>query len=312
MRLVTALVFGVVAGAAVAECAVRLGLWDPPVQIVRGYGLRELDGVPVWEYTTDRYNRECVEQHPERIRILFLGSSITYGQSLRAGEAFTADLQARLNAADPSPGFCVLNFAQPAFAFEQKLAMARVEVARYRPALILWEDWVEWQQYRMIGDAAYSETGLRIRDDGTVGFRFVPDALNGALFRHSRVYQYLALVFGERRPETAVSDLRAFYNEALGQLVALARSVDAGLVLFLAVPLDRPFAASVAAPPAWHAPILDFARTHDVPVYSLQEELVEEDYLAVRLDPCCHFNAAGHRALVPVMERIVRRHLPPG
>jgi hypothetical protein len=30
------------------------------------------------------------------------------------------------------------------------------------------------------------------------------------------------------------------------------------------------------------------------------------------LDPCCHFNAAGHEALVPVMARIVLEQLGDG
>jgi len=48
-----------------------------------------------------------------------------------------------------------------------------------------------------------------------------------------------------------------------------------------------------------------------VPVYPLERELIDQDYLRVRLDPCCHYNAEGHRALVPVMERIVLAQLGP-
>jgi hypothetical protein len=55
--------------------------------------------------------------------------------------------------------------------------------------------------------------------------------------------------------------------------------------------------------------LLEFTEARAIPTYPLQRELIAEDYLALRLDPCCHFNAAGHRALVPIMERIVLRHL---
>lgn len=310
LRLFLVLVGGLILGLGLAELSVRVFKWTPPMQIVRGYGLHEVDGVPVWEQASDRHNRACVDAHPERTRLLFFGSSITFGVGLAAAETFTAALQERLNAAQPTPGFCVLNFAQPGFAFQQKYAVARAEVARYRPALILWEDWVEWREYRLIGDAAYGLGDLRVRPDGFVGMAGVPDAINRLLFAHSRLYEYLTLSLGERveRP-SGPWELPAFFDAHLAEVVQLAQSVGARLVLYLAPPLDQPFAATDAAPPDWHGPILDFARTHGVPAYRLQHELRDQDYLALRLDPCCHFNAAGHRALVPVMERIVLEQL---
>jgi hypothetical protein len=307
------LVVGVLLGLILAELSVRLFRWTPRAQIVRGSGLHEVAGVPVWEQTDDRYNRVCVEQHPERARILFFGSSITYGVGLSAAEAFTAGLQEALNATQPSPGFCVLNFAQPGFAFEQKYAVAKQEVPRYRPALIMWEDWVEWHPYRMIGDAAYGVGDMRVRPDGLVGMSYVPDPVNRLLFRHSRLYEYLTLALGERieqRPSGLV--LPGWFDRHLAEVTALAASANARLVLYLAPPLERPFAETAAAPPDWHGFIVDFATRHGVPVYQLQRELIDQDYLALRLDPCCHFNAAGHRALVPIMRRIVLERLGGG
>lgn len=309
-RLALVIVGGLVVGLLLAELSVRVFKWMPPAQIVRGFGLHAVDGVPLWEQASDRHNRACVEQHPERTRVLFFGSSITFGVGLSADEAFTTALQDRLNAARPTPGVCVLNFAQPGFAFQQKYVVAGAEVARYRPALILWEDWVEWRDYQLIGDAAYGIGDLRLRPDGYVGMAGVPDALNRVLFTHSRLYEYLTLTLGERVEKgPGPWELPGFFDTHLAQVVELAQSVDARLVLYLAPPLDQPFAATDAAPPDWHGPILDFARRHGVPAYRLQHELLDRDYLALRLDPCCHFNAAGHRALVPVMERIVLEQL---
>ncbi len=278
------------------------------MQIVRGYGVHLQDGVPIWEQSTDRNNRGCVEQHPERIRILFFGSSITYGVSLEARQVFTVALQDRLNALRPSPGFCVLNFAQPGFAFQQKYAVARVEVARYRPALIMWEDWIEWQGYRMIGDAAYGTRDLAVRPDGFVGFAAVPDSLNRFLFLHSRLYEYLTLGFGTRAPGWAKGSAE-FVQTDLPEVPELARSAGAKLVLYPAPPLDRPFAETAATLPDWQTAIVGFAQAHGIPVYPLQRELVDQDYRELRLDPCCHFNAAGHRALVPVMEHLVLKQI---
>ncbi len=304
------MVLGLIAGVAIVETALRLGVWTPPVQKVRGNGLRSVDGVPVWEPATDRYHRECVERHPERRRILFFGSSITFGTGLTAADTFTTALEARLNEIRPTPGFCVLNFAQAGFAFEQKYAVARIEVARYEPDLIMWENWVEWTDYRLIGDTAYGVRDLRIRKDGFVGVAGVPDGLNRVLFLHSRLYQDLALLFGER-VETAPGPhgVTVFANERLSRIPGLAETVGATLVMYPAPPLDTPFSATAAALPDWHARLLEFTEARAIPTYPLQRELIDEDYLALRLDPCCHFNAAGHRALVPIMERIVLRHL---
>jgi hypothetical protein len=306
-----AILVGLFGGVLIAETAVRQGKLKPPRQVIRGFGMHSVDGVPVWERTGDRHNRECVEQHPQRTRILFFGSSITFGSSLNPPEVFTAALEQRLNEARPDPGFCVLNFAQEGYAFDQKYAIASMEVPRYRPALIMWEDWVEWSEYRMIGDTAYAIGDLAVRPDGFVGIEGMPDALNRVLFLHSRLYEYIVLVYGERVHETpgGPNGIQLFADTRLSKVPPLAQSVGAKLVFYLAPPLDQPFAETAASLPDWHAILLDFAQKRGIPVYPLQRELIDQDYLALRLDPCCHYNAAGHRALVPIMERILLEQL---
>jgi len=293
----------------------------PRRQMVRSiYCLHTVDGVPIWGCENERdrsarRNRECAEQHPERIRILFFGSSITYGSALPASDAFTTALEARLNELRPTPGFCVMNFAEPGFSFEQKYAVARVEVPRYKPALIMWEDWAEWFDYSMIGDTAYGTTGLRVRPDGFIGLAYVPDWLNRTLFLHSRLYEYLTLVFAEQLvpeqvsgpPEAATAT--KFVNQRLIKVPQLAQSVGAKLVFYLAPALNKSFSESETSPPDWHPPLLEFARAHGIPAYALQHELLDQDYLAIRMDDCCHYNAAGHRALVPIMARIILEQL---
>jgi len=87
--------------------------------------------------------------------------------------------------------------------------------------------------------------------------------------------------------------------------------LHAKLVLYPAPPLDRPFSETVASPPDWHAILVDFGHAHGIPVYPLERELVDQDYLRVRQDPCCHYNVEGHRTLVPVMERVILQQLGP-
>jgi hypothetical protein len=307
---------GLLASLALAETWIRIARPLPRRQMVRGNCLRSVEGVPVWgcennREDSERQHRACVDQHPERTRILFFGSSITYGSELAAAEAFTTALEARLNEVRPTPGFCVLNFAYPGFSFEQKYAVARAEVARYRPALIMWEDWVEWMDYTLIGDTAYGTVDLAVRPDGFIGIAGVPDGLNRALLLHSRLYEYLTISgLGEslNRPSEH-EEATAFANQRLIKVSQLAQSVGARLVLYLAPPLERPFTETAASPPDWHSVVLDFARAHAIPAYLLQRELIDQDYLTLRMDPCCHYNAEGHRALVPVMQRIVLQEL---
>jgi hypothetical protein len=49
--------------------------------------------------------------------------------------------------------------------------------------------------------------------------------------------------------------------------------------------------------------VLGAARRSGVTAIRLEEALRAEDYLALRQDPCCHFNAAGHRAIAAVLAR---------
>lgn len=303
-------VAGVLAGIVLAEALIRIVRVMPRTQVVRGHGLRAVDGVPIWEGSTDRQNRACTEAHPERRRILVFGSSISYGTDLAPEETFPFALQARLNALRPTPGFCVLNFAQPGYQFEQKNVVAHVEVPRYRPALILWESWVEWRQLRIIGDAAYSISDYALRPDGLIGISGVPDRLNRILFLHSRLYEYLALAYGDLAslpPER--ENMTAFANTRLAETVRLARSMGAPLVMYFAPPLDRPFADTAASPTPSNLVLLDFSRAHGIPTYFLAQALTDQDHRELRLDPCCHFNAKGHHALAAVMERIVLEHL---
>jgi hypothetical protein len=79
--------------------------------------------------------------------------------------------------------------------------------------------------------------------------------------------------------------------------------------MYLAPPLDGPFPDTDASPPAWHRVLLDFAGRRSVPAYTLQHELVGEDYRKLRRDDCCHYSAEGHAALARVMEKIVIERL---
>jgi hypothetical protein len=118
---------------------------------------------------------------PRAAGALFFGDSITYGIGLQNEELFTNLVEARLNAAQPAPGWCVMNFAQPGYGFEQSLAVAREEIPRQRPAVVLFEFWAIGRSYRMLGDSAYDVDAYRLRGAGFPAVRYgwlIPNALN--------------------------------------------------------------------------------------------------------------------------------------
>jgi hypothetical protein len=293
------MLLGVIGGLVAGEIWARGSKPMPPTPVVRGNGLHTIDNVPVWETSTSRENRACVEQHPERLRVLFFGSSISYGFQLRPEQAFTSLLEKRLNAARPNPGFCVLNFSQVSFTSQQKLAVASVEVPRYRPALVLWEGWNEFAHFVMLGGSAYDLRGYALGPGGFPGIRGIPDGLNQYLFLHSRLFEYLTLVLGRR--DMAV-DEQKLAQDRLDRLAAMTEAVGGKLAVYACPALDRPFTESTHLP---NGTMDTFVQKHHVPRYFLRHELAGQDYQDLRMDPCCHFNAKGQEALAPIFERIV-------
>jgi hypothetical protein len=293
------ILFGLTAGFGAAEGWARVADPRPPFQVVRENDLHLVGDVPVWESSTDRLPRACAEAHPERLRVMFLGTSVTYGWSLPASDAFTFALQERLNADRPDPGFCVMNFAQPGYTSAQKAAVGGVEIPRYHPAVVLWESWHEAGTWRLVDGAAYDLCGAALRDDGLPAIAGVPTALNHLLLLRSRFWRYLTLKFAERSTEDDRLEVRRRFES----VVQTSRASHAALGVYLSPPLYQPFEASVGI---WdHVVVARAAGEDGVPVYSLARALAGQDYLALRRDPCCHFNAAGHRAIVPIIERIV-------
>ena len=311
-RLAFAVLSLLVAEAA-CELIVRAGLISPSRQIVRGHNLRLIGDVPVWEHLADRReNRECAERHPERLIVMFFGTSITAGRTAPPTGTFAALLQDRLNAARPDPGFCVLNFAQPGFRHEQMYAVAGEEMRRYRPALVLYQDWdAMWggcreddAEYRMIDGAAFHLAGLRLRGDGLPGIAYVPDPLNRWLFRHSYVYQYLAMGIGETSTRKCEEGIAArIRTRELLRFADLVRSRGARPAFFIVPDLSYPLDETRGDVRAQEREVIEFGAAHGFVVYPLRPALADQDYKAMRADRW-HLSGEGHRALAPVFERL--------
>lgn len=311
LRLLLLGVLGIAVALLLCEAVLRTGLVSPPRQIVRGHNLRSVGGVPVWTDGEDRFNRSCVDKHPNRQRILFFGTSITHaGTAGPAARTFAALLEKRLNELRPNPGFCVLNFAQPGFGPEQRQAIASEEIPRYRPVLVLDQDWdTEWGRCRLedpgyteIDGAAFHVRGLGLRPDGTPGLAGVPDAVSGRLFRSSYLYQYLTLAYGEGdhricEPGSGVlarqRDLKVFAD------LAHANGAVAG---FYIVP-DLSYSLRSTRPEvvAQEQDIIAYGAAHGFVVHPLRPQLADQVVEKIRSDDW-HFNVEGQRAVAKVME----------
>lgn len=317
-RIILLLVVGIASGFLLTEIAVRWLNPRPPTQVVRlleqpqPYRPSLRHGEPVWKASADREHTRCAELHPDRTRIFVFGDSITYGINIDPDQVFSAILETALNQSRPDPGFCVMNFAQPGFGFDQSYAVASDEIARWKPALVLWENWSDLRKYVLVRDTAYlvnppyvsPSERLLVRPDGSFGFDFVPAAPNRWLFDHSRLYEMLVLRWGQREPAPPSWSLGARYDH----LKTLVDANGAKLVIFVATALDRPFETLARQSPA--SDVVRFASQRAVPLYRLAEELKGENYLALRMDAVGHFSVAGHAALAKRFEQIVLRELP--
>ena len=83
--------------------------------------------------------------------------------------------------------------------------------------------------------------------------------------------------------------------------LGLVRELGAHLVLVVASPLDRPFAETAASLPRGHVLVRDWAAAHGVPWIDVAAAWTHLDPRQLRLDPCCHLNAAGHQALAELL-----------
>jgi hypothetical protein len=294
---------GIVIGALVAWSTAGLLRPAPPAQIVRASSLRTLHGAPIWGDDTSRQNRACVDAHPERARVLMFGSSVFFGVGLALEDTLGPLLEARLTELAPSPGFCVLNFAQPGFGFGQKQALARDEIDRYRPALVLWEELEEWtREYRLIGDAAFDVFGRAMDDAGVPFLTGVPAPINDALFTHLWSYQYATLRFGALAPRSDGPPIAArFVAEELSRVIGFAAEHGSSVGVVVTPALDRSFAETVADPPPWLPGFVAALEERHVRVMLVQEALRDEDVAALRLDSACHFNAEGEHAQAPAL-----------
>lgn len=299
---------GLAAGLALGEAGLRFFPPRASLQTIDAHGWKDvaaLDGVPVWRAMLDDGQRcpGAGALEPRR-EVLILSDSILYGSALPGAESCGKFLESALNPPGARARYRVRNCGQPAFSFPAKHALARRLLPAVRPRVLFWGiSPNEVARYTFVGGAAY-EFGRFRRDAGGIpSIRPLPSWLVARLIRHSGLFRFLLPSLSSRIPEMEL--WKSYVDEDLPRLAETVRRAGVRLVFVFCPPLDRDFAASAREPFPSYPLIEAFARRHGIETVSLARELAGQDYLALRQDPCCHFNARGQKAIAAVLRRKV-------
>lgn len=285
-RLLLAFVSFVGAG----ELALRIAAPTPRVQAIRAAEVTSfelVDGVPFWAAEDPEVPHRC--NSDARPRAVFVGSSIFRGSGLGSGaEVFSSQLS------ELAPGWCVDNVAEPAFTGPQKaIAAMRAIAVEPPPKRVYWEVWdndpARWW-------SADGTAWNLVHHPTAPGWGPVRGQVAAWLFVHSALWRTSLLAFAGA-PGGDVDAFAAGLRRDLGPVLEVARARGVEVVVVVATPLDRSFVESVVHPNPMLGALWPFAKEQGVRWIRLALALQDEDVEALRLDPCCHFNAQGHRVL---------------
>jgi hypothetical protein len=285
---------------------------SPRYQVVR-HGNAEIEnvgGVPVWRDRPGQraWRTQCLGERPESPRIAVFGSSIFNGSGVPPEKVFSTLLQDMIDADVGDKTSCILNFAQAGFSLGQKLALAERHIPEHKPRWVLWEVWAnDAFPYRFLGDSAFALRDAAVDELGYPAAGIGIPWLHRWLFRNSRAYEHLTLSQVPERPSgLSWPDLmRVRVLPGMDRLVELCKTHGCDVLVLPAPSLGRPFAEQHADES--YLVIRDWAAERKVHYQLISELLADQDHQAIRLDPCCHYNEAGHRVLA---ERIAKRLSP--
>jgi hypothetical protein len=284
----------------VAEAAVRLIQPTPRGQVVRladgRFGMEVHDHLdtPVWAPIDPAWRalREppCLSADPATTTTVALaGDSILYVTGgTDATENVAWQLQQRLDAAQPGR-WCVANTAVFAYSAGQKRAALHELQQRAQVDRVIWEVWGEAPTYRRLGGDVYA-IGSYARDDQGYPYLWwlpIPAALNRALFSHSRAWEYLVIALG---PGAVEDDVTPLHAAAIDDAAAEGARISFFFFPDLAGPLTEP----PHIPHATHKSVRALLAARGAEVVEFRDQMVDQDYLRIRLTTCCHYNPVGH------------------
>jgi hypothetical protein len=266
--------------------------------------LTVIDGEISWRSHSrgEREQADCVAEQG-RAEVVILGSSILFGVQLDYPDTLGAHLSRRVEG-------CVVNLAQPASAFSTQAAAAQHALPSLSPAVVIWEIWQNSpNQFLMVGRSAYNFGTLAVDKGGVPDSFGLPAGLNRTLFAISAVYRFAVLTQAVEAPsrQTGSSLWGSFSGPALDRLTALVG--DAAIILPMMPPLSQSFAETAAHPPRGYALFRAEAARRGMVTLDVAAALTAHDHEALRLDPCCHLNAAGQSVLAEVLSEAVSQRL---
>ncbi len=235
-------------------------------------------------------NAHDISERDERIRVLFLGDSYTFGEGVQEGERFTDYLQ------ELEPGWRIDNIAIPGYgpdlmllALEAVLPVARPDVVVVAPSF---DDFRRVRpRYSGLG---YAIPRLELRDGGLVAV----DYPKPKPWERSYLYNGLLLALkGGNARSAPLSQAEWELNEAIqDSLVALVEAHGA-----------VPVYAYVPGP--WTAPaqqrrrdwVIRIAQEHGAAVVDLTDPIQSADPDMVYLPANSHYAAEGHRIVADAL-----------
>ncbi|MEY3214344.1 MAG: hypothetical protein RIT28_4825 [Pseudomonadota bacterium] len=233
------------------------------------------------------------------LHVVLVGSSIVHGAGLddpqdRPGAALYRALAAK------TPGrVCVEVIAVPGSTFSTQVPLARHQLAgRPKADLLIWELWYNTPNTLTdLGGLLVNSGTLAADDGGPPNPLNLPRGLHYGLFAHSMAYVQLSLGLAPTHNPQLKDPWIWFVAEGLGEARRLADEHAEALV-WLAMPsLDRPFPEQAAAPAESYQRVQAALDAQNVPMWSVAALWADTPPEAVRLDPCCHYNADGAERL---------------
>lgn len=315
--VVVSILLGVGLCIGIGEISIRFLNPKPPIQFIRDKGslsLYELHGSPVWveqDGNPIRF-RPCIgSKDDNEIRVAVFGSSIFYGSGVDPKLNFSLALEEKLSSQWDRP-VCVVNYAQPGYGHQNKFAVARQEIPKFKPHVVLWEVWLnDTSRYVLLGDTAYNTDKLITQEDGYPSLMGLSGGFNQWLLSISKLYEFAAFALNEDKNRGRVGDLwKEFADEHTRELAEFVKGQGAELLVATCPPLHTPFATQRKNPQREYAPVEAVLKEFSIPWTRLRDQFGEHTIEDVRIDTCCHYNQKGHALLAERFAELIPETFP--
>jgi len=303
-RIALMILLGILATFFLGEIAIRILNPTPRIQVIRSSHNLEfevVDGVPVWrgDGTTGRENLSCLDSSPTH-RVVVIGSSILFGSSLETEEVFSSSLPERLNQAHPDRKTCFFNFAQPGFTFGSKWIRTQQAFEKLKPDLLIFEIWYnDINPFALLRDQAVNIGHLRVNEWNHPDLFGLPLSVNKWLLEHSYLYHYASLALATDQDQTR--NWRDFVLHELSKVVRLGKETGTPVLFVFAPNLNTSLASQADRTSKEYKVVESYLQDIKAEYMFLSRELRDDDIMDIRLDECCHYNAAGMDRLTDVI-----------